>query len=523
MITKAPHSPLRILLATATSELREALRGQQHINRVVEVVASTTDTTEVQSLAIAYVPDALVFDATLPGILEAAATLLHLTLGQSRLLVLEVHPQADRLIRWLQVGACDILTPPLSIEQVVSAVIRACDMPRPAPQAATGMTTGTQGAAQSPSLLLVSKTSGAGTRLATILRQRLTLAAVEQARTIRDALMQAAQLWPTVTLIDADQFGRTAFDMAAQLRLYVPTTCAILLAAQADVGKLQLAAQSGIRDYLLKPPKLDQLAAAMSRAQLLSTALAHTVHTRQTSSTTESAPALLLPAIGVPLQREQRCRVFTVYSPGGGNGCTALACGLALLLQRRGQRVALLDADLQFGNVAALLGLEGRVTLDDFAARVGFIRWPEEELTPHASGVHVLPAPVDIAQGARVTADTLKRVVQRLREHYDVLVVDAPHSLNDYSVRLLKIADYVLVPVRAWKTQQHRITALRTLLTSSGFDHQRLYLIHSGFGHDPAIEAAAVINLDVLAAQLAAGDDLDLTALEDFVDGLLAP
>lgn len=522
MIEKVPHPPLRILLATATSALREAFRGQPHAHRVVDVVASTADTTEVQSLAVAYVPDALVIDATLPGILEVMASLLHLTLGQSRLIVLEGHPNTDRLTRWLQVGACDILIPPLRVEHIVSAVIRACDLPQPGVHLVTGMIGETHTAEQSPSLLLVSKTSGAGTRLATILRQRLTLAAVEQACTARDALVQAPQLWPTVTLIDADQFGRTAFDVAAQLRLYVPTTCTILLAAQADVGKLQLAAQSGIRDYLLKPPTLDQLIAAIARAQLLSTALAHTIRPAQPASAAASSPALLLPAGRAARPHEQRCRVFTVYSPGGGNGCTALACGLAILLQRRCRRVALLDADLQFGNAAALLGLNGRVTLDDFAARVGFIRWPEEELTPHASGVHVLPAPVDIAQGARVSVDTLQRVVQRLREHYDVLVIDAPHSLNDYSVRLLKIADYVLVPVRAWKTQQHRITALRTLLTSSGFDHKRLHLIHSGFGHDPTIEAAAVINLDILAAQLAAGDDLDLTGLEDFVAGLLS-
>jgi pilus assembly protein CpaE len=225
-----------------------------------------------------------------------------------------------------------------------------------------------------------------------------------------------------------------------------------------------------------------------------------------------------LPAIIIA----SRGRVFTVYSPGGGNGSTTLACGLGLLLRQRDLRVALLDADLQFGNAAALLGVAPSVTLDQIAERIALLCWPEEELAHHPSGLHLLPAPTSIVQGALISADLLIRVVQRLRDYYDLLIIDAPHALNDHSVRLLKLADHVLVPMRTWDTQQGRITALRELLAGSGFHADRLHLIQSGFGQHASSEAATVINLDVLAAQIAAGDVPDLAPLEALADRLLA-
>lgn len=527
MIKQLRHQLLQVLLATSSREVRDILHTHPEARRTVNVVACADDSTEVQSLTLAHTPDAILLDATLPGALDIANSLLHLTLQHSCLLVMVTSDcPLDQLLRWLHVGACDILPSPLTADQIVSALIRACDTPRPfvssVPVSANG--------AEATRMLLVSKTAGSGARLEEILQQHLEHHSVDQADSVARAVEHASARHYTVALIDADQVGRKAFDLAKQFRIQAPATGVVLLAARADIGKVRMAAQSGVCDYLLKPPTLDSLKAALVRARGRSEALIYTANSAKPIAPANSAVAtpetLATPTPeAVPVQTTTaltlRGHVFTVYSPGGGNGATALACGLALALRQRDVRVALLDADLQFGNVAALLGVHTAVTLDQFVERIAFIRWPDEELAHHSSGLHVLPAPAGIVQGAMVSVEDLIRVVQRLRTYYEVLIVDAPHALNEHSVRLLKIADHILLPMRAWETQRQRIAALHKLLESRGFSLQRLHLIQSGFRRDPDIDAAAVLNLDVLAAQIAAGDLPDLEGLRELVDELM--
>ncbi len=512
---------LRVLLATNSPTLRDLLEGHPDASRVVDVIAHAGDATEVQSLALAHTPDAIILDATLPGALTAAQSLLHLTLQGSRLFVIASNNDPARLLDWLRVGARDILLLPLSRDQLLAALIRA-----------RGDTVcSTHYPPVSPRILLVSKSADAGMRLATFLRQHLTLHEVDQVESAANALKQTAAQHHTIALIDADQFGRSAFDIAVQVRMFAPMTSVVLLVAQINTDKLRLAAQSGVRDILIKPPTLDSLKTTFDRAQAFAQALSGVTNgtatvPEPTCSNTASTPndADAVPVITTQLPAviiASRGRVFTVYSPGGGNGSTTLACGLGLLLRQRDLRVALLDADLQFGNAAALLGVAPSITLDQIAERIALLYWPEEELAHHPSGLHLLPAPTSIVQGALISADLLIRVVQRLRDYYDLLIIDAPHALNDHSVRLLKLANHVLVPMRTWDTQRGRITALRELLAGSGFHADRLHLIQSGFGQHASSEAATVINLDVLAAQIAAGDVPDLTPLEALADRLL--
>src|SRR5207245_10405969 len=91
--------------------------------------------------------------------------------------------------------------------------------------------------------------------------------------------------------------------------------------------------------------------------------------------------------------------VFTVCGARGGLGVTTLAVNLAVrMASSSGSEVALVDLDLQRGDVAAFLNLTPLQSLATIAAAHGeldavFLRGT---LTRHASGVFVLPAPPQI-------------------------------------------------------------------------------------------------------------------------------
>ena len=108
------------------------------------------------------------------------------------------------------------------------------------------------------------------------------------------------------------------------------------------------------------------------------------------------APA---PAVEDRRATESIAEVFSVASPSGGCGKTFYSTNLAHWLQETtGQRVCLVDLDLQFGEVSAALRLKPRYTIVDAVTRSedeqeDLENYIEEYLVKHPSGFWVLPAP----------------------------------------------------------------------------------------------------------------------------------
>src|SRR5207244_11304971 len=94
-------------------------------------------------------------------------------------------------------------------------------------------------------------------------------------------------------------------------------------------------------------------------------------------------------------------RVFVAFSTKGGVGKSVIATNLAVLLaMRRPDRVALIDADLQFGDDAVLLDVPPRHTSADAASAVDTmdIGLLESFLVRHdASSLRVLCARIEPA------------------------------------------------------------------------------------------------------------------------------
>lgn len=120
--------------------------------------------------------------------------------------------------------------------------------------------------------------------------------------------------------------------------------------------------------------------------------------------------------------------VVTILGPKGGTGKTLTTCNLAVALARAGQRVAVVDLDLQFGDVGLALALEPSRTIHDLASAGGQLDSERlnDYLVQHSSGVRVLLAPARPDQAASITPDLVSRVITELRLMCDVVVVDTP-------------------------------------------------------------------------------------------------
>jgi pilus assembly protein CpaE len=120
--------------------------------------------------------------------------------------------------------------------------------------------------------------------------------------------------------------------------------------------------------------------------------------------------------------------MICILGPKGGTGKTLVATNLAVQLASSGHRVALVDLDLQFGDVGLALGLRPDKTIYDLARSAGSLDEDKLDayLLRHSSGARVLLAPTRPDQASAVTVDFLRDVFANLRVMHDYVVIDTP-------------------------------------------------------------------------------------------------
>jgi pilus assembly protein CpaE len=120
--------------------------------------------------------------------------------------------------------------------------------------------------------------------------------------------------------------------------------------------------------------------------------------------------------------------MICVLGPKGGTGKTLVSTNLSVALARRGNRTALVDLDLQFGDVGLALGLRPDKTIYDLVNSGGSLDEDKlrDYLVRHSSGLGVLLAPTRPDQASAITVDFLRDVFTTLRTMSDYVVVDTP-------------------------------------------------------------------------------------------------
>jgi pilus assembly protein CpaE len=137
--------------------------------------------------------------------------------------------------------------------------------------------------------------------------------------------------------------------------------------------------------------------------------------------------------------------LICILGPKGGTGKTLVAANLAMGLANDGKRVALVDLDLQFGDLGLALGLAPDRTMYDLAQSGGGLDHEklDDYLVTHPSGVRVLLAPTRPDQASVVTVDLLRDVFIVLRTMTDVVVVDTPPGFTAEVIAAIDVSTQV--------------------------------------------------------------------------------
>jgi pilus assembly protein CpaE len=262
------------------------------------------------------------------------------------------------------------------------------------------------------------------------------------ARTGKEAIDVAQETKPDVVLMDINMPDMDGIQATEAIRRKIPFTQIIILSVQGDPNYMRRAMLAGARDFLTKPPNFDELSAAIRRAG----AMAHEERAKITTSATSG------PSAGGPSGANQPSimsgKIVMVYSPKGGTGCTTIATNLAVGFKNEETKVALIDGNLQFGDIAVFLNEQGKNTILDLAPRADELDpdiIAEVMVTHSASGINILAAPSRPEMAEKVTGDQFAKVLQYLRNLYTYIVIDTSSYLTDIVLSIMDVTDVIVL------------------------------------------------------------------------------
>jgi pilus assembly protein CpaE len=208
---------------------------------------------------------------------------------------------------------------------------------------------------------------------------------------------------------------------------------AILVAEELTTNLLQQALRSGVKDVLSSPADSHQLNEAIGRV----------------ASSLSASPAAPTGTDDIFEDDGELAKVITVFSTKGGAGKSMIATNLGVTLAQRSDKpVCLVDADLQFGDIAVMLKLSPQHTIVDAVSsldRLDASLLQNLLVTHESSGLLILPAPLEPAFADQIGATEMMQIVEVLRRFCSFVIVDTPAYFNDVVLGMIEISDEVLL------------------------------------------------------------------------------
>lgn len=233
---------------------------------------------------------------------------------------------------------------------------------------------------------------------------------------------------PEVVLVHERIGPVPALELIRDIALRFPSVGVILVTTDLSQGVFAAAMDAGARGLVTMPLSYEELANRLQAAAQWSVGVRrHLGH-------------------GADVFTGPGGTVVTVTGAKGGVGTTVVAVQLALAAQASGRSVALVDMDLQAGDIASYLDVQFRRSIVDLAAIADISpRVLSDAVFSHATGLALLLAPGDGERGEEVSDRSGRQIVSALRSRYELVVVDCGSQMTSANASAIEMADIALL------------------------------------------------------------------------------
>jgi pilus assembly protein CpaE len=293
------------------------------------------------------------------------------------------------------------------------------------------------------------------------------------AKSGHEAIELSQQLKPDVVIMDInmpDLDGITATERIRKKNAHIQV---VILSVQDDANYMRRAMLAGARDFLTKPPSIDELNSAVRRAGQLA-------HEEKKKLSQVYAGIAGEGGAGSTGPFKKGGKVIVIYSPKGGTGCTTIATNLALAFQSEQTPAILVDGSVQYGDVAVFLNVPIKNSVADLTTRVDEL---DEEVVESVTifhpptGLRIVAAPPRPELADTVSGDSFGKLLKFLTQYYTYIVVDTTSYLTDVVQVALENADLIVLLTTQDIPAIKNTNAFLTLADASGIQRNRIAII----------------------------------------------
>ena len=270
-----------------------------------------------------------------------------------------------------------------------------------------------------------------------------------------EALQLSKELNPHIILMDINMPKIDGLKAAEMLAKEQPNVQVIIMSIQSEQEYFRRAMKAGAKDFLTKPFSSSDLIDAIQN-----------VFSRWVTDRPE-------------FQAEQtQAELLTFFSTKGGVGKTTLAANLAVALAKKGKRTLLIDASLQFGDVAITLNQNAAKNIYTLVEKGEFDEDDiERHITKHPSGLKLLLAPSEPAFAEAIKPEHIKKVLEHLTATYQYIIFDTAPHIGAIELSILDQTDLVLLMATLEISSLKNTKLCLKTLSDIKFDTEKLKLV----------------------------------------------
>jgi pilus assembly protein CpaE len=230
---------------------------------------------------------------------------------------------------------------------------------------------------------------------------------------------EIVRLKPNAAIIALGPNAEPAVKFIERLNAECPKTTIISASQNASPDHIIASLRAGAREFLRIPISADELRTVLDRVGEFS------------NKQMVEAP-------------RKQGRMISVFSSKGGCGTTFLATNLGAATNAK---TVLVDLNLQAGDLPLFLGLDSKYSIADMVEKRNRL---DAELintlvTPHSKNLSLLAAPREADSADEIEPQHVFEVLQKLREHFDYVVLDPQHTFDSITLAALDQSDEIVL------------------------------------------------------------------------------
>ena len=190
------------------------------------------------------------------------------------------------------------------------------------------------------------------------------------------------------------------------------------------------------------------------------------------------------------------CKIISTFSNKGGIGKTSIAVNLALeIAQMSKEKVALLDLNLQLGDVSTFLDMTPSFAMDYIADNINHLSGDDllKSMTRYKNtSLYVIADPLSIDKSKEISANQIEAILNALKKTFSYVIIDIGTNIDSKTITALNYSDLILliaiVNLPAIRSTQRCMDLFKQL----GYSNDKIKLVLNRYMENEDIKASDI-------------------------------